>query len=145
VATLLIVFALIASASFLYADGYAVDDWLTFLFGFALAGGLGASLGLALSSLVVFFPAIERIQGPILRPLFWVSGILFTANGLPVVAREILLLNPLLHAVEFARTGWFRQYDSMYASAGYPLAWIITLSFFGVTLERVARRRLEVS
>lgn len=145
VATLTVVFALLATASFLYIGDYVVDDWLTFLFGFALAGALGASLGLVLSALGVFFPVVERIQGPVMRPLFWVSGILFTANGLPSVAREVVLYNPVLHAVEITRTGWFREYHSLYSSAAYPLAWIVSLTFFGLALERVARRRLEVA
>jgi hypothetical protein len=47
-----------------------------------------------------------------------------------------------LHSVEYTRTGWFHEYDERYASAEYLMIWIICLAFLGMTLERVARRRL---
>jgi len=122
-----------------------VADWLAFVFGFAGAAGLGASLGLVLLGLSVFAPTIERLLGPMLRPLFWFSGVFYTANGLPSVAREVLLYNPVLHVVELVRTGWFVEYRSQDASPGYVCAWIVTMTFLGLVIERAAKRRLELT
>src|SRR5690606_27674889 len=122
-----------------------VADWLTFCLAFAGAGALGLSLGLVVASLAVFWPAIDRLHGPILRSLIWVSGIFFTSIGLPSMASERLLLNPVLHMAQFVRTGWFVEYRTEHASAAYVLFWLVGLLFFGMALERVARRRLEVT
>lgn len=144
--TLLLVFAVIvATAASFDGTWPVVADWLEFVLGFLAAGALGGSLGLVLVALGVFFPVVERLYGPVLRPLFWVSGIFFTANGLPAAARHAMLLNPVLHIVEFVRGGWFVEYEPEYASASYVASWIVSLTFLGLVLERVARRRLEMS
>lgn len=145
-ATLFIVFmVLIALAAGVRGVTPDVADWLTFLLAFGAAAALGASLGLCFMAGAVFFPAIERLLGPMLRPLFWISGVFFTANGLPPVARQVLMFNPVLHIIEFVRTGWFVEYQEEHASAGYVLSWIVSLGFLGLVLERLARRRLEVA
>jgi capsular polysaccharide transport system permease protein len=144
-ATLSVVFGVIVLASALWqGEAPSVHDWLVFMLSFAAAAALGASLGLTLAALGVFTPTVERLHGPVLRPLFWVSGVFFTANGLPPGARHVMLYNPVLHIVEFVRTGWFPGYTARYASASYVITWIICLTFFGLVLERLARRRLEV-
>ena len=142
-ATMFMVFAvLIGGIHIIQGTALHVDDFLTFVFGFTSAGFLGMGFGLTMTGLGVFFPALERIQGVLTRPLIWVTGLFFTANSLPASARHIFLYNPLLHSVEFTRTGWFHEYDARYASAEYLMTWIICLGFLGMTLERVARRRL---
>ena len=143
--TLVFVFAVIICGASIWSDRWPhVADWLRFTLGFVAAGALGSSLGLLLLGLSVFTPAIERLYGPVLRPLFWFSGIFYTANGLPAPIRDVMLYNPLLHIVEFVRSGWFLQYRSLHADAGYVSAWVIVLAFAGLVVERVARRRLEV-
>jgi capsular polysaccharide transport system permease protein len=144
--TFVLVFVVIIGAASMWRGTVPqVADWLQLSFGFAAACALGASLGLVLTGLSVFAPAIERLHGPVLRPLFWISGVFFTANGLPPAAREFMLYNPVLHIVEFVRSGWFVEYRSQYADMGYVMVWIITLTFFGLVVERTARRRLEVT
>lgn len=144
--TLLTVFAVIIfTASMLRGTTPRVSDWLLFVSGFAAAAALGGSLGLLLMGLSVFTPAIERLHGPLLRPLFWFSGIFYTANGLPPVVRDVMLYNPVLHVVEVVRSGWFIEYRSQHASLLYVGGWIVSFSFLGLLVERAARRRLELS
>ena len=145
VATLGIVFVVLVGGSTLASERPAVDSLLTTLLGLGLAGMLGLSLGLVLCAASVYTNSVERLQGPIFRPLFWVSGIFFTCNALPSQAREVLLYNPILHTVELTRDGWFPEYDSQHADAGYVLAWIGVLLLLGLALERSCRRRIEVT
>lgn len=123
----------------------AIDEALKVVFGFALAAGLGLSLGLVFCSLGVFTKLADRVRGPLLRPLFWCSGMFYTANGLPTDVREIMLYNPLFHAIEIIRDGWFLTYHARHADVGYVLTWLICLLVLGLLLERVARRRIEVT
>jgi capsular polysaccharide transport system permease protein len=144
--TMVLVFGVIIGAVSMWRGSWPhVADWAQLLFGFVAAGALGGSLGLVLTGLSVFTPAVERLYGPVLRPLFWVSGVFFTANGLPPAARDVMLYNPVLHIVELVRSGWFVEYRSQYASMGYASSWIIALAFLGLVIERAARRRLEVT
>ncbi|HEY6722709.1 MAG TPA: ABC transporter permease [Polyangiaceae bacterium] len=143
--TLLTVFVVIIFTACMWqGTSPHVADVLQFVIGFIAAAGLGGSLGLVLMGLSVFTPVVERLYGPLLRPLFWFSGIFYTANGLPAVARDVMLYNPVLHVVEFVRTGWFIEYRSQHASIVYVAGWIVSLTFLGLLIERAARRRLEL-
>jgi capsular polysaccharide transport system permease protein len=143
--TYLCIFMLLGGAEALIRGRLELASALQLLFGLSLAAALGGALGLCLCALTVLAPVVERIQGPVLRPLFWISGIFFCANELPTPLRRFMLRNPLVHVSEIVRAGWFKSYNARYANPWYPLAWILLLGFFGLTLERVARRKLELS
>lgn len=144
-ATYAVTFAVIVGAHALIVQELVVDSLLSTLWGMALASLLGASLGLLLCALSVLSPTVERMKGPLMRPLFWTSGLFFTAESLPSRIRDVLLWNPVLHCVEIVRDGWFPQYHAHHANATYVLYWIVGLAFAGLTLERAVRRRVEVT
>jgi capsular polysaccharide transport system permease protein len=144
-ATYGVVFAIIVGGWSFAVDRMRIDDLLMLVGGLGLSGFLGMGLGLVLCGLNVLSPTVERIRGPVFRPLFWLSGLFFTASSLPGRAREILLYNPILHCVELVRSGFFPAYDSRHADASYVMAWIIGLFFVGLTLERKVRHKVQVT
>jgi capsular polysaccharide transport system permease protein len=142
--TLVMVFALLVAGYGAATGIFEVDDLLEVIIGFSLAAGLGAGLGLVFCALDELAPIVERVRGPLLRPLFWISGIYFTAGSLPSRIRDALLWNPILNCIEIIRAGFFKSYDAPYASPSYVAGWVVALFFFGLTLERVVRRRIQV-
>lgn len=122
-----------------------VDSFAETIVALALGATLGFGLGLTLCSLRVFFPSVAQLTSPIMRPLFWISGLFFTANDLPSGARHAMLWNPVLHVIELVRDGWFPSYTSRYANVVYLLGWIAGLVTTGLILERVARRSIETT
>lgn len=144
-ATHLVVMALFLGGVAAYEGVLRVADWLETLAGLALASGLGASLGLLCCGLSVFSPSVERLFPSLIRPLFWISAIFHPVESLPKAFRDVLLLNPLVHAVELTRDGWFPAYRLLHVEPWYPAGWILVMLFFGLSLERIARRRLEIS
>lgn len=143
--TVAVVFVIIMGGDAFFSGSVGVDRPLEVVLGFALAAGLGGSLGLVLCALSTFSNVVERLSGPVLRPLFWISGVYFSVNNVPNELRHALLYNPLLHVVEMVRSAWYPGYEALEVNAVYPLAWLVALAFLGLTLERVARRRLEVA
>lgn len=144
-ATFLVVFTVIIGAHALVVGGMPVDDPLMLLQGLALASLLGMSLGLMFAAMSVESKLIDRVRGPLMRPLFWTSGIFFTLNSLPLPAREVMLWNPVLHCVELVRSGFFESYHGQHMSARYVLLWILGFSFVGLTIERAVRHKVEVT
>lgn len=140
-----LVFIVLMGVRALYLQELVVDDPLLVLIGFALATLFGTTLGLVFCALAQFSNVVDRARSPLLRPFFWLSGIFFTANSLPGGARELMLWNPVLHATEFVRDGWFPSYTAHYAQVAYPMAWILGLGVVGLSLERVVRRRIELT
>lgn len=123
----------------------AVEDALMVIVGFALATGLGLALGLVFCALGVLTKLADRVRGPLLRPLFWCSGIFFTANDLPTNVRDLMLYNPLMHVTEVVRDGWFPAYHTRHADIGYVTMWMLCLMTLGLLLERAVRRKIEVT
>ncbi|HEY8431701.1 MAG TPA: ABC transporter permease [Sandaracinaceae bacterium] len=143
VATYVTVFLVIVGAHGAIAGEFEIDSVLRTMMGLGLAGLLGLSLGTLLCSLSVISSSVERVKGPLMRPLFWISGLFFTAEALPTSVREIFLWNPILHCVEIVRDGWFPAYHARHASPAYVLVWIVVLAFAGLTLERAVRHRIQ--
>ncbi|MBI2892670.1 MAG: ABC transporter permease [Deltaproteobacteria bacterium] len=144
-ATYFMVFVLLMGAHALVLQRFEVDDLLTVLWGFGLASFLGASAGLVFCCLGQISNAVDRARGPLLRPLFWISGVFFTAESLPAHIRKPALYNPVFHTVELVRAGWFSTYGPEHASSTYVLAWIGVLAVVGLVLERLVRRRIELT
>lgn len=90
----------------------------------------------------VVWPTIDRIKGVMMRPLFWCSGLFYTAGMLPVTIREALLWNPILHVTELSRGAWFATYDD-FGELSYAFIWILGFWFVALTLERSVRSRLH--
>lgn len=145
-ATIGAVFVLmVGSTAFYRGEWPTVDNLLLVLEGLFLAALLGTALGLLLCMLGEMFPTVERLRGPVLRPLFWISGLFFTLDEVPASTHDALLLNPVLHALELVRDGWYLEYESPRASPFYVLCFALAFMVAGLLLERIVRRRIELS
>lgn len=144
-ATYIAVLIIILGGYSLYLGSFTIDSLLTTLVGLIIATTLGGALGLVMSAASVVYPVVQRIKGPLMRPLFWVSGLFFAASVLPSNVRGYLLWNPILHCTEIVRDGFFPQYHAQGASVSYVMMWILGLAFVGLTLERRVRAKVEVT
>jgi capsular polysaccharide transport system permease protein len=146
-ATMAAVFGLVMGGNILLRPEQAarVDDLLRTMLGLGCAALLGLSIGLVLCMLGVLSAVVERLRGPLMRPLFWISGLFYTLDEAPQKLREVLAYNPVLHCVEIVRDGWFDTYENHDVSAGYVLGFVLVFLALGLLLERVVRRRLELT
>jgi capsular polysaccharide transport system permease protein len=67
------------------------------------------ALGVALLNIVLFnkMPLYEKVFKIITRPLFLLSGVLYSVVDMPTVMRDVLLWNPLTHVVILFREGFY--------------------------------------
>lgn len=144
-ATAVVVFVLLMGGAALFEGRFEVESLLLVFYGFGLAIALGVGMGMVLGSLSVLATSVENWAGALLRPLFWLSAIFYSANDLPPGVLEVVRYNPLLHVIELVRTGWFPSYQTRVGELWYPLAWAVLLLFFGLVFERGTRARLEVA
>ncbi|MFK7991726.1 MAG: ABC transporter permease [Sandaracinaceae bacterium] len=144
-ATFSVVTVAILGVHGLVVQEFAIQDPLRVLQGFLLATGFGLSLGLVLCALTVMSPVTQRVKGPLFRPVFWISGLFFAAEMLPLRYREYVMWNPILHCVEIVRDGWFVEYTAHSASGTFVLMNIVVLLFIGLTLERRTRVKVQLT
>ena len=99
-----------------------IHDPLRTLHGLLLTAIFGATVGRFAAIAGMISETTKRIFPVILRPMFWISGIFFTAPDLPSSLLVFLQWNPLLHAIEITRDGVFLDYTSSFATSNVPLA-----------------------
>ncbi len=90
-------------------------------------------------------PTAARLVPILTRPLYFVSGVFFSIEVVPEPYRSWLLLNPLLHANELMRAGFFATCEARYADPGYLIARIGGCLCLGLLMQRALRRWLMVT
>lgn len=144
-ATYVAVFLLVMGGHALITQRLELASPLMVIGGMAAASALGTTLGLVFCGLGQLSALADRARGPLVRPLFWISGIFFTVETLPERARDALIYNPMLHATELVRAGWFASHDAGHVDLGYVLWWIGGLALAGLLLERWVRRKIDLT
>lgn len=98
-------------------------------------------VGMTLSSLAIFVPALTKLVPMAFRILFFISGVFFSVSAFSQSVAEILLLNPILHAIELARMSLHSPYMVQGISWMYVLAFAVVSCGIGGYLERYVRTR----
>jgi len=128
-----------------YALGYTFDieQPLRLLATLAMMIGLGVGLGLVVGALTIRYEFVGTIAGVIMgRPLFLTSGLFYTADMLPPVARDYVLYNPVLHCIEAVRSSIFESFESRFFDLPFLITTMLVLIAFGlILLDRLDNQR----
>ena len=95
--------------------------------------------GMILSNIWTPWATVDRM---ISRILFFTSGIFYQVEMAPPQIRDILVWNPLVHAIEWIRYSIYPGYFTQVLDREYLLAWGLIGSVFGLGMERLLRGRL---
>jgi capsular polysaccharide transport system permease protein len=113
-----------------------------------LLEALGATIllgfGLGVSSMIIrsIWRPWNTIDNMISRVLFFVSGIFYQVEYLPKFIRDVIVWNPLVHAIEWVRYSIYPNYFTQTLDREYLLAWGVLATVFGLAMERLRRSRL---
>ncbi len=112
-----------------------------FLGCFVLVWLMGLSYGIVSSSLLLLYPGYRRVNGFLIRVIAIMSGLFYVSEQLPDQIKSFMLLNPLLHVVQFARSFWFYEYQTRDASMIYVLFWLLGLGLLALACLTVDEKR----
>lgn len=124
----------------MYGSGLPDNVFMTVLPVFYVAT-IGFSFGVINNALSLYVPSWPKFWKIANKPMFFISGIFYLAESLPPNIQKILWWNPILHAVEWARSGYFGEWNSKFASLYYLHSVIFILFFTALLLERTMRRQ----
>ncbi|WP_298497843.1 ABC transporter permease [uncultured Maritimibacter sp.] len=102
---------------------------------------LGFGKGSLDAVLYQMFPSWQNVDKVLSRPMYFLSGIFYVPGLLPPEAVAVLKWNPVLHCVEWARTGWYQNYPDDVFNPWYPLAFASILLLIGLFSERITRKQ----
>jgi len=88
---------------------------------------LGIGLGLVTSVAGTLVPEVSRIIRMLSLPLLIISGVIFPLNQLPHWLLGYLMYNPVPHALETLRLGFFENYQVIHGTSMLYF-WLVTLT-----------------
>jgi capsular polysaccharide transport system permease protein len=110
----------------------ALEAWLAALY-------FGISMGVFFAPIIRMFK-FAMLLGTLITISAWISsGNLFLPDSIPDPYHYYLSFNPLMHAMEWFRTGVYFDYTSETLDKAYLLSLSSVLVFLGLVLERYTR------
>jgi ABC-type polysaccharide/polyol phosphate export permease len=120
---------------------YLPVDPLSVVIGWTMLAWFGAALAIFIGSATAFSHLVDRIWHPVSYLLFPLSGAAFMVDWLPPAGREVVLLLPMVHAVELIREGFFGHVVATHYDLAYLATCNLVLTLAGLfTMQAAARR-----
>lgn len=119
------------------------QDPLSVVFAWLMLAWFGVGLSLTMGGATAFSPIIERLWHPAAYLLFPLSGAAYMVDWLAPAARPVLLMLPMVHAVELLREGFFGDVVTYHHDMGYMAVCNLVLTLLGLWLVRLAGNRVE--
>jgi len=108
-----------------------------------VTAALGGGIGFLNAVLTVLCKSWDKIWVQVTRVLYFGSGIFFVPGMMPDWVRDVLAWNPLLHAIDWFRAGFFGAYQPHWLDRSYVVGAAIVAVLAGLGIERGLRRRLS--
>lgn len=112
----------------------APEDVLQVVGGWFMLAWFGLGLALLLGAWSETSETIEKLWHPLAYILFPLSGAAFLVDALPQEARELILLLPMVHGVEYVRDGYFGSQFTAHYDLAYMALINTALTIFGLAL-----------
>jgi len=98
---------------------------------------VGMGFGLVVSVCKGLVPEVGEVMSLAMRPMYFISGVIFPISMVPQPYRDWLLLNPVAHGIEAARLGFAEHYHAIAESSmSYTYSFALVSIFLGLVLHR---------
>ena len=115
------------------------DQLLTLFASNALLILFGTGLGVALCSAAQYWKDTPKLLTMVLSPLFYLSGVFYSATMIPPQYWFLLDWNPIFHLIELSRDAYFKEYTTPIGSWQYVSSCALVALALGLSLYRVNR------
>jgi capsular polysaccharide transport system permease protein len=122
-----------------------IQDWSLVIAGWLSMAFLGMGAGALILVATERNETTEKLIQPIQYLLVPLSGTFFMVSWLPSSARELILVNPLVHPFEMVRSGFWGGGVEAHYSTIYVLVWGFVLNFLGLVGIHRIRRDLQIA
>jgi capsular polysaccharide transport system permease protein len=145
VVTYIVVFCIILSVMVWSGIAVGMQDFLAFLMINVLLISLGLGMGIMLCVASAYWEDTNKIVGMLMRPMFLISGIFFTATMIPQKYIYLFDWNPIFHVIELIRQAMFVSYTSPVGDWQYVAFCALVVNAAGLMLYQVSRQRFITS
>jgi capsular polysaccharide transport system permease protein len=114
------------------------------LAGYLALALIGFGIGSINAVISQYSSSWQQIEGLLQRPLFLLSGVFFTPDHFPSEILAWLSWNPLMHAIEWLRYGYYEGYRGDFIDYGYVIGWGLGSALIGLAAQRYLPRGEDV-
>ncbi len=131
---------------FLNIMGHVPDyfDIGLFIKGFIALLMLSLGFGMLFAVLSAIRPEIKWIIAVSMRPLYLMSGIMYSLSSLSAQYQKYLLWNPLIHAFGIMRKSLLSNYNNQYVDETYLFSFCLVTLFIGIAAFVSQEHRLRM-
>ena len=140
-ATLLIVMVVFIGVFAYLGTTIKIDSFLQMCIPYTLLILLATGVGLINAAIVPIYPSYQSIYSSFSRPLYFISGVFFTADFLTPEVYEAIDFNPLIHLIEWFRSGYYTSFQSDLYDPEYAVAVCVSIFAIGLVVERITSKR----
>lgn len=131
-----ITFSVLLFLGYLYGYNIYIKDFSTMFLVMILFFTLAMSLAIFFASISVRYKDIRKVIPMIIKPLYFISGIFYTASVLPEQYRDLNLYNPILNVIEIFRFSIFKELTVHYGSFAYIGLVTVSILFFALVFYK---------
>lgn len=133
------------SFGFYFGLDISVKDFNMVILAVVWLGLFGIGIGILFAVITHFYETFGKIISFISLPLFFLSGLFYTVESLPPIAREIILYNPIVHFIEMIHGNYFAVLNTDYVDYEYMMYWTIIPLFLGLLFYIKAEKKIIAS
>ena len=139
--TIIIIFLLFMGLALNFGFTIEIDDVLMMMSSAGILVVLAAGVGMINAAIKLYYPSYATIYSAFSRPFYFMSGIFFTADFLSPEVLGLIDFNPILHMVEWFRSGFYRSFNSEFYDINYVITTTLIIFIIGLMAERATRKR----
>lgn len=140
-----IVYIVLMTILALLGEDITLGKIITFVITWFLLVILSCGLGLIFMVISRFFSEAEKFLPILLKPLYFISCVMFPLHAIPKMYWPYLLWNPIVHIVELSRESVVDGYISEGVSLSYLAIFTLCTFVFGLALYRVREEAMLTS
>lgn len=139
------VYLILMAIVWVLGEEYSITNILILVFSWFLLIIFSCGLGLVFMVLGKTFPELAKFLPIVLKPLYFISCIMFPIHSVPKEYWHYLLWNPIVHAIELSRESVVAGYLTDGVSLGYLALSAIIMLFIGLALYRTREEAMLTS
>lgn len=132
--TQMLVMAIVITGIHLIFGVRGMIDYPTMITAAVLAACVGLGVGVLNCYLTAIYPVWGNVWGIVTRPMFLISGVIFTFESMPTSVQNVLWYNPVLQIIGLSRRGLYSSYRADYVSVPYIAGVALVTAVFGFLL-----------
>lgn len=140
-----LVYVVLMLVLWLIGEDFKVHDLLLLVYVWALLVILSCGLGMVFMTIGRFSPETEKFLPILIKPLYFLSCIMFPLHSIPKQYWGYILWNPIVHVVEFSREAVVMDYYSDGISLGYLSMSTLIIFYIGLICYRNTERKMLTS